>query len=137
MNINHLSWAPLPFRALFHRTLLNRCLKRPKSTLLKSRVVGLLFPLLPGLHCFIVTALKAAFELHIFNKPLVGESEVQKCTFPCWLLYHLQEEFVTNALQESSGLFILCVLSFQQISGWLKSSVQIRAFKYQAVPICL
>ncbi|KAK4824552.1 hypothetical protein QYF61_016156 [Mycteria americana] len=55
----------------------------------------------PELHLLIVTAVKAAFDLHIPNEPLiVGEYEAQQCTSPHWLLYHLEEEeVIINGLQ--------------------------------------
>lgn len=45
MNINLFSWAPLSSRALCHRLVSRRSLKKPKSALLKSRVVNLFFTL--------------------------------------------------------------------------------------------
>lgn len=71
LNINQLSWAHLPSRNLFHRTLLSRFLRRSISALLKSRVVILFFfftsltssSLSPELHCLIVIAAKVAREL--------------------------------------------------------------------------
>ena len=110
MNINKLSWAPLPSRALSHGTLPSRSLKRPKSALLKSRVVSLLCALLAALRIlelyhFWVTAAKAALELHIPHQPLlVGENKVQHRTSRRGLLYHLEEEVVLNAFQEPPGL---------------------------------
>ena len=49
LDINHLSWTPLPSKVLSHRTPPKRPLMRPKSALLKSRVVSLLFTLLSAL----------------------------------------------------------------------------------------
>lgn len=47
LNMNQLYWAPLASRALSDMTLLSRSLKTRKSVLLKSRIVSLLFILLP------------------------------------------------------------------------------------------
>jgi len=49
LSINQLSCTPVPSRALSHGTLLSRSLKRPKSALLKHRVVSLLCTLLAAL----------------------------------------------------------------------------------------
>ena len=49
LNMSHISWAPLPFRALSNGTLLSRSLKGLESALLKSRVVSLLHTLLAAL----------------------------------------------------------------------------------------
>ncbi|KAK4806246.1 hypothetical protein QYF61_013390 [Mycteria americana] len=63
----------------------------------------------PELHHLMVTAAKAAFDLHIPNEPLlVGEQEVQQSTSPHWLLCHLGEEVVIDALQELPGLLMPC-----------------------------
>lgn len=54
-------------------------------------------------------ATKVTFDLHIPNEPfIVAEFEVQPSTSPCWLLCHLAEEVVIEALQEPPGLLILC-----------------------------
>jgi len=56
-----------------------------------------------------VTAAKAALDFHIPHQPLlVGENKVQHRTSPCGLLSHLEEEFVTNAVQEPPGLLVPC-----------------------------
>lgn len=47
MNSKQLSWTLHPSRALSRGTYSNRSLKRPKLALLKSRVVSLVFALLP------------------------------------------------------------------------------------------
>ncbi|PKU43982.1 hypothetical protein llap_5701 [Limosa lapponica baueri] len=53
------------------------------------------------LHHLMVTAAKAAFDLHIPSEPLLfGEYEIQQSTSPHWFLYHLEEEAIINALQE-------------------------------------
>ena len=53
--------------------------------------------------------MKAAFDLHIHNEPLlVDEYEVQQSSPPRWLLCHLEEEFMISALQEPPGLFMSC-----------------------------
>ena len=56
-----------------------------------------------------VTAAKAALELHTPHQPLlVGENEVQHSTSPHWLLYHLEKEVIINAFQETPGLLMPC-----------------------------
>ena len=46
LNINHLSWAPLPSRSSLCGIFLSRSLKSPKYALLTSRVMNLIFTLL-------------------------------------------------------------------------------------------
>ncbi|KAK4807192.1 hypothetical protein QYF61_024312 [Mycteria americana] len=96
--------ALLKSRAFSHGTLPSRSLKRPMSALLKSRVD-------PELHHLMVTAAKAAFDLHIPDEPLlVGEYEVQQTPSPRQLLYHLGQEVVVDAVQEPPGLLMpFCV----------------------------
>ncbi|GAB0192653.1 hypothetical protein GRJ2_001730600 [Grus japonensis] len=61
------------------------------------------------LHHFMVTAAKAALELHIPYQPLlVGENKVQNGTSPCWVLYHLEKEVIIDAFQEPPGLLMPC-----------------------------
>ncbi|KAK4829762.1 hypothetical protein QYF61_006486 [Mycteria americana] len=56
-----------------------------------------------------VTAAKAALELHIPHQPLlVGENKVQHSTSPLWFLYHLEKEFIINAFEEPPRLLMLC-----------------------------
>lgn len=63
----------------------------------------------PELHCLMVPAAKAAFDLHILSKPLLGdEYQVQQNTSPHQFLYHLEEEVIINALQEPPGLILPC-----------------------------
>ena len=59
-----------------------------------------------------VTAVKAAFDLHIPSESLlVGEYEVEQSTCPHWFLYHLGQAVVTGALQEPPGLHMpICVV---------------------------
>ena len=57
------------------------------------------------LHHLVITAAKAALELHISHQPLpVGESKVQRNTSPHGLLYRLEQEVIINAFQVSSIL---------------------------------
>lgn len=61
------------------------------------------------LHHLMVTAAQSALEPHTPHQPLlVGENKVQHSTSPCWFLYHLEKEVVTNTLQELPGLPVLC-----------------------------
>ncbi|KAK4832092.1 hypothetical protein QYF61_020707 [Mycteria americana] len=61
------------------------------------------------LHHFMVTAAKAALELHIAHQPLlVGENKVQHSTSPHWLLYHLEKEVIINTFQAPPGLLMPC-----------------------------
>ncbi|KAK4832223.1 hypothetical protein QYF61_021070 [Mycteria americana] len=70
------------------------------------------------LHHFMVTAAKAALELHIPSEPLlVGENKVQHSTSPRWLLYHLEKEVIINAFQEPPGLLIPCCVVCPTDSG--------------------
>ncbi|KAK4822677.1 hypothetical protein QYF61_019044 [Mycteria americana] len=60
-------------------------------------------------HHFMVTAAKAALELHIPYQLLpVGENKVQHSTIPHWLLYHLEKEIIINTFQEPPGLLMPC-----------------------------
>lgn len=54
-----------------------------------------------------VTAAKIAFDLHMPNKPLGGEYEVQQST-SCWFLYYLDQEVVIDALQKPLELLVSC-----------------------------
>jgi len=58
-----------------------------------------------------VTAAKAALELHIPHQPLLfGANKVQHSTSPRGLLYHLEDEVITTTLQEppaSTAAFLL------------------------------
>jgi len=91
-------------------------LKRPKSALLKSRIVSLLCTLLTALsskdlelHHFMVTAAKAALDLHVSHQSLlVDENKVQHSTSLCWISYHLEKEAIINAFQEPPGLLMPC-----------------------------
>ncbi|PKU42448.1 hypothetical protein llap_7248 [Limosa lapponica baueri] len=61
------------------------------------------------LHHFVVTAAKAALELHIPHQPLlVGENKVQHNTPPHWLLCHVEKEVTIHAFWESPGLLMPC-----------------------------
>ncbi|KAK4823607.1 hypothetical protein QYF61_004210 [Mycteria americana] len=61
------------------------------------------------LHHFMVTAAKAALELHIPHQPLlVGENKVQHSASPRLLLYHLEKEVIINTFQEPPGLLMPC-----------------------------
>ncbi|KAK4807231.1 LOW QUALITY PROTEIN: hypothetical protein QYF61_024351 [Mycteria americana] len=63
----------------------------------------------PELHHLMVTAAKAAFDLHISNEPfLFCEYGVQQSTSPWSLLCHLDQEAVVDALQVSRGLLMTC-----------------------------
>ena len=111
LNINHLSWAPLPSRALSHGTLPSRSLKRPKSALPNSRVVSLLCTLLPALRILNSTVSRSlqSLELHVPHQPLLaGENKLQHSTSPHGLVYHLEKEVITKAFQEPPGLLMPC-----------------------------
>ncbi|KAK4828307.1 LOW QUALITY PROTEIN: hypothetical protein QYF61_025319 [Mycteria americana] len=70
------------------------------------------------LHHFMVTASKAALELHIPHQPLIfGENKVQHSTSPHWLLYHLEKKVIIYAFQEPPGCLCPAVLYLQQILG--------------------
>ena len=79
------------------RILPRSSVKKPKSALLKSRVVILPFNLLPALrilnHHLTVTAEKAVFDLHIPNNSfIVGEYEVRQSTSSSHcVFYHFEE----------------------------------------------
>ncbi|GAB0180340.1 hypothetical protein GRJ2_000499300 [Grus japonensis] len=62
------------------------------------------------LHHFMVTAAKAALELHIPHQPPPSpdENKVQHGTSPRWPLYHLEKEVIINAFQELPGLLMPC-----------------------------
>lgn len=58
---------------------------------------------------FMVTAAKAATDLHIPNEPCIaGENKAQQSTSPHWLLYCLGKEVGINAFQEPSELLMSC-----------------------------
>jgi len=78
-----------------------------------------LFPKDLDLHHCMVTAAKAAVELHIPHQTLlVREKEVQHSISPCGLLYHLEKAVITRNLLDCS---CTAVSYFQQILGWLKT----------------
>jgi len=55
-----------------------------------------------------VSSAKTDFGLHIPNETLlVGMYEVPQSTSPHWLLCHLEEELVIDALQEPHGLIVV------------------------------
>ncbi|KAK4812888.1 LOW QUALITY PROTEIN: hypothetical protein QYF61_024244 [Mycteria americana] len=57
------------------------------------------------LHHFMVTAAKAALELHILHQPLLGgEDKVQHSTSPHWLLCLLEKEVIINTFPEPPRL---------------------------------
>ncbi|KAK4821804.1 hypothetical protein QYF61_003833 [Mycteria americana] len=61
------------------------------------------------LHHFMVTAAKAALELHIpHRRLLVGENKVQHSTSPCWLLSPWEKEVIISAFEEPPGLLMAC-----------------------------
>ncbi|KAK4821803.1 hypothetical protein QYF61_003832 [Mycteria americana] len=61
------------------------------------------------LHHFMVTAAKAALELHIpHRRLLVGENKVQHSTSPCWLLSPWEKEVIISAFEEPPGLLMPC-----------------------------
>lgn len=65
------------------------------------------FPQNPELHHFMVIAAKAAFELHVPTSPsLLKRAKLRRAPLVHWLLYHLEKEFIVNALQESPGLIM-------------------------------
>ena len=118
MNSNQLSWTPQPSRALTHGIPPSRSLKRPKLALPKSKVLILVIALLPPhriLNCTISWSLQPklpptftsstspslsvqgpAAQLHNYPPP--------HHSTPGWLLYHLCQNFITNALQEPLAL---------------------------------
>ena len=54
----------------------------------------------PELHHLTVTITKVPFDLHILSEAfLICEYEVQQSTSPHWLLFHLCQEIIINALQ--------------------------------------
>lgn len=82
----------------------------------------------PQLHCLIVAVAKAALEHCIPHQLLtVGEHRVQHGTSPCWLLSHLGKKVVIGTFKEPPGCLCIAMLSFQQLSGWLKFPMRIRA----------
>ncbi|KAK4828649.1 hypothetical protein QYF61_000297 [Mycteria americana] len=63
----------------------------------------------PELHHLMVTAAKAAFDLHIPSEPIVvGEYEIQQSTPSHWLFYHLEEEVIANAGTSWIAYALLC-----------------------------
>lgn len=51
----------------------------------------------------------AAIPLLLPLQPLlVGENKVQHSTSPCWLLCHLEKEFILSAFQETPGFLTPC-----------------------------
>jgi len=112
LNISHLSRTLLTSRALFHRTLPRRSLKRLKSALLKSKLVTLFFCPAPSsqdqLHHLMVTVATDALSLHIPNETfLFCKCEGQQSTSPHRLLYHLVRE--------------LSLMLFGNLLDWLMS----------------
>ena len=71
----------------------------------------------PQLRHVVVAGAQAAFELHIPKEPklLVGEEELQRSPSPCWLLCHLEEAIVINALRSFLGFLRPAVLSLAQV----------------------
>lgn len=82
-----------------------------------------------------VTAARAALDLDISNTfLLLDEYEVQQSASPCWLL--LGKEAL-DAFQDPPGCRCLAVLSFQQISAWLKPPMRTIAYEHEGAPTCL
>ena len=97
------------YRVLTHRISPSTSLKRPKLSLLKSKVLILLIALLPPCSILKFTIswslqprLHPAFTSS--TSPSVCVYKVQQHTSPCWLLHYLHEKFITDALQEPPGL---------------------------------
>lgn len=61
-----------------------------------------------------VPLVKAAFDLHIPNEPLlVDEYEVQQNTCPHQLFYKLEQEVIMNVFQEFCRLILSCCVPQQ------------------------
>lgn len=115
MNINQLSWAPLPSRALPHGDSCKQILEEAKVYFSEVQFDDLVFSLAPfqgpELQHLVVTAAKAAFDLHIPSDPLLdAEYEVQQST-SLWPLCHKGQEAV-SALQKPPALLVPCCVVF-------------------------
>ncbi|KAK4822239.1 hypothetical protein QYF61_011880 [Mycteria americana] len=91
------------------------------------------------LHHFMVTAAKAALELHFPHQPLlVGENKVWHSTSPRWLLYHLEKEVIINTFQEPPGLLMACcVVPPTDIRGSQRSRTDVCALPSTLAEITL
>ena len=90
------------------------------------------------LHYFMVTAVKAALELHIPQQQLhVGENKVQHSTSAHWLFYHLEKEVIINTVQKPPGLLMPCCVVPPIDTGVIECSMRTRDCEREAAPICL
>lgn len=114
--INQLSWAPLPSRALFCRTLLSRFLKKPISLLL--------YYAYKVEFCFSLSSLPSGswtppshgpcsqgclWSSHFQEALPWWWDEVQQSISSDFLLSHLEVEVITHALQEPSRWLMVIV----------------------------
>ena len=127
LNSNQLSWTFLPSRVLNHGIPPSRSLKSsPEVQDCDSTYCPASSTQAPELHHLLVTEAKAAPSLHILNWSFfVCQYKIQQHISPHWLLHHLYQKVFVNALQEPPRLCVdYAILSFQQISGWLKSPMK-------------
>jgi len=134
LDINQLAWAHLPSRASSHGTLPSRSLNRPKSTLLKSRVVSFLCTPLAALRILnstIAWPLQPRLPLS-FTYPTSPSLLVRtrSSIAPLPIGSSITWRRMLSSIHSRNLLDFLClaVLSLQQILGWLKSPMRTRAF---------
>lgn len=95
LNINQLSWATVPSRALSYGTLPSKTLKRPKSALLKFGIVILLFTLFP--------------LLRILNSIICLQPSQPQGAPPCQCAWGSTEQLSSlTSLSLESGCCCLC-----------------------------
>ena len=124
LNINQLSWAPLPSNTLTHQISPIRSLKRSKSALWKFRVVILLIA--SFLPCKIlnssITLLLPLRMPPAFTFPtspsFFCKKMFQQCMIPRWFLHYLHQNIIFDALQESPDICVPVIPFSIQIQAY-------------------
>lgn len=142
MSIKQLLWTPLPSRALSHGIPPNRSLKRTKLPLLKSRVAVLLIALL--LPCRILNSTiswslqpRLVSNLHIPKQSFFVSTRSNNTFLPPGSFAICVKKLSSGLYRDLLACVCLTVMSFQQISGWLKCSRRTRACDHEATSRCL
>lgn len=114
LNVNQLSWACFPSRALSHGTRASSLsLKRPRSALLKFRAVSLQCALLTALDLGFQHVMVVVLKPHICHQPvLVSKNKGQHSTSPHWLLYHLEKKLSSAYSRDLVDFLCLHLLCF-------------------------
>lgn len=142
MSIKQLSWTLLPSRVLSHGIPPNRSQKRTKLLVLKSRAAILLVALLHP--CRILNSTiswtqkpRLPSSLHIPNQSFFVSTRSNSTFLPVGSFSTCVKKLSSTPYRELLDCVCSAVLSFQQISGWLKCSMRTRACSHEATPRCL